>query len=106
MAQRFGQHFDGIVAMSPAIHWDRWAFSGGWGNYVAHQELGQNGLDTLKFQDVNQRALAACDAIDGIADGMIQETRRCTYDARQAVCGQPGASADPTRCLTSAEAES
>jgi feruloyl esterase len=104
MAQRFGQHFDGIVAMSPAIHWDRWGFSGGWGNYVARQELGQNGLDTLKFQDVNQRAFAACDAIDGISDGMIQETRRCTYDAHDAVCGQPGASADPLRCLTPAEA--
>ncbi|MET0345367.1 MAG: tannase/feruloyl esterase family alpha/beta hydrolase [Casimicrobiaceae bacterium] len=104
MAQRFGQHFDGIVAVSPAVHWDRWAFSGGWGNYVARQELGQNGLDALKFQDVNQRALAACDGIDGIVDGMIQETRKCTYDARQAVCGQPGASADLARCLTTAEA--
>jgi feruloyl esterase len=104
MAQRFGQHFDGIVAVSPAIHWDRWGFSGGWGNYVARQELGQNGLDAPKFQDVNQRALAACDGNDGIVDGMIQETRRCTYDAGDAVCGRPGASADPTRCLTPAEA--
>jgi len=104
MAQRFGHDFDGIVAMSPAIHWDRWGFSGGWGNYVAHQELGQNGLDAPKFQDVNQRALAACDGIDGIVDGMVQDTRRCTYDANDAVCGQPGASTDPTRCLTPAEA--
>jgi feruloyl esterase len=104
MAQRFGQVFDGIVALSPAIHWDRWGFSGGWGNYVANQELGQNGLDAPKFQDVNQRALAACDGIDGIVDGMIQETRNCHYDARDAVCGQPGASTDPTRCLTPAEA--
>jgi feruloyl esterase len=104
MAQRFGQHFDGIVAVSPAIHWDRWGFSGGWGNYVANQELGQNGLDSLKFQDVNQRALAACDPLDGIVDGMIQETRVCKYDANDAVCGQSGASADPARCLTPGEA--
>ena len=104
MAERYGQLFDGIVALSPAIHWDRWGFSGGWGNYVAHQELGQNGLDALKFQDVNQRARDACDGLDGIVDGMIQDTRKCTYDARNAVCGVPGASADPTRCLTAAEA--
>ena len=104
MAQRFGDQFDGIVSMSPAIHWDRWAFSGGWGNYVANEELGQNGLDTAKFQDVNRRALAACDAIDGIVDGMIQETRRCTYDANEAVCGQAGASSDPAMCLTPGEA--
>lgn len=104
MAQRFGRDFDGIVAISPAIHWDRWGFSAGWGNYVARQELGQNGLDAPKFQDVNQRALAACDGIDGIVDGMIQDTRRCHYDANEAVCGQPGASTDPARCLTRAEA--
>lgn len=104
MAQRFGDQFDGIVSISPAIHWDRWAFSGGWGNYVANQQLGQNGLDSAKFQDVNRKALAACDAVDGIVDGMIQETRRCTYDARQAVCGQPDASTDPAVCLTPAEA--
>jgi feruloyl esterase len=105
MAQRFGQEFDGIVAVSPAIHWDRWGFSGGWGNYVAQEELFQNGLATLKFQDVNDRALAACDGIDGIVDGMIQETRRCHYDADAAVCGQSGASGDLLRCLTAEEAE-
>jgi hypothetical protein len=104
MAQRFGSEFDGIVAVSPAIHWDRWAFSGGWGNYVANHELGQNGLDTVKFQDVNQRALAACDGMDGIVDGMLQETRRCNYDANEAVCGEAGASEDPARCLLPAEA--
>jgi hypothetical protein len=104
MAQRFGDEFDGIVSISPAIHWDRWGFSGGWGNYVANEELGTRGLATAKFQDVNRRALAACDAIDGIVDGMIQETRRCKYDANEAVCGQPGASADPAVCLTLAEA--
>ena len=105
MAQRFGDEFDGVVSISPAVHWDRWAFSGGWGNYVANQELHQNGLDAARFQDVNRRALEACDAIDGIADGMIQETRLCTYDAKAAVCGQPGASSDPALCLSSAEAD-
>jgi feruloyl esterase len=105
MAQRFGHQFDGIVSVSPAIHWDRWGFSAGWGNYVANQRLGQNGLDTLKFQDVNQRALAECDGQDGIVDGMVQDTRACTYDAREAVCGEPGASADPARCLNPTEAE-
>src|SRR4029450_4360582 len=66
MAERYGQLFDGIVALSPALPRDRGGFSGGWGNYAAHQELGQNGLDPLKFQDVNQRARDACDGLDGI----------------------------------------
>lgn len=105
MAQRFGDEFDGIVAISPAIHWDRWGFSKTWGNYVANQRLGQNGIDTAKLADVNRRALAACDPIDGITDGMIQETRRCTYNAQEAVCGAPGASTDPALCLTPGEAD-
>ena len=104
MAQRFGAEFDGILSISPAVHWDRWGFSGGWGNYAAQEQLGQSGLDATKFQDVNQRALAACDGIDGIVDGMIQETRLCTYDANAAVCGQPEASVDPALCLSPAEA--
>src|ERR1044071_5631326 len=104
MAQRFGADFDGIVSISPAVHWDRWGFSAGWGNYVANRELGQNGLDAAKFQDVNQRALAACDPLDGVTDGMIQETRRCTYDASVAICGEADASPDPAVCLTPVEA--
>jgi feruloyl esterase len=104
MAQRFPDLFDGIVAMSPAIMWDRCGFSGGFGNYYANQYLGQNGLDTAKFQDVNQRALAACDPLDGLTDGMIQEERVCTYNAKSAVCGQPGASTNPALCLTPLEA--
>ncbi len=104
MAQRFPDDFDGIVAISPAIHWDRWGFSAGWGNYVANQELGTRGLDAAKFADVNRRALNACDGLDGIVDGMLQETRQCKYNASDAVCGQPGASSDPALCLTPAEA--
>lgn len=104
LAQRFGAQFDGILSISPAVHWDRWGFSAGWGNYVARQELGQDGLDAAKFQDVNQRALNACDPLDGIVDGLLQETRRCTYDAREAVCGEPGAASDPALCLSPAEA--
>jgi feruloyl esterase len=104
MAQRFGDEFDGIVSISPAIHWDRWGFSAGWGNYVANEVLGERGLATAKFQDVNRRAVQACDGLDGIVDGMIQDTRRCKYDANDAVCGQPGAAADVAVCLTPQEA--
>ena len=104
MAQRYPTEFDGIVAMSPAIMWDRWGFSGGYGNYYANYFLHQNGLDTAKVADVNQRALAACDPLDGITDGIIQDERVCTYNAKSAICGQPGASTDPTVCLTPLEA--
>ena len=64
----------------------------------------QNGLDTAKFQDVNAARWRPATPLDGIVDGMIQETRRCKYNANAAVCGQPGASTDPAVCLSAAEA--
>jgi pimeloyl-ACP methyl ester carboxylesterase len=103
LAEHYPNEFDGIVSMSPAVGWERQQFSGGWGNYVANQELHQNGLDPVKFKAVNAKAIQSCDAIDGILDGLIQDTRKCHYDANANVCGQPGADLAPA-CLTSAEA--
>jgi pimeloyl-ACP methyl ester carboxylesterase len=103
LAEHYPNQFDGIVSESPAVGWDRSQFSGGWGNYVANNELGTPGLPTAQFAAVNAMALAACDPQDGITDGLIQDTRRCDFDANAAVCGQPGAPAAGS-CLTPGQA--
>jgi hypothetical protein len=103
LAEHYPEEFDGIVSESPAVGWDRQQFSGGWGNYVANQELHTDGLDPVKFTAVNAMAVAACDGIDGIVDGLIQDTRQCHFDANAAVCGKAGAPAMPS-CLSPAEA--
>ena len=55
-----------------------------------------------KYNATNAAAVAACDANDGVADGRLNEPRRCDYDAAQRSCSViPG---DPN-CLTDAEAE-
>src|SRR5204862_4951318 len=71
---------------------------------LAHADLRQDRIATIRIQDVHERPSDERDGLNGIVDRMIQETRACTYDAQAAVCGQPGASADPTRCLMPAEA--
>jgi feruloyl esterase len=109
MAQRYPALFDGIVAGAPAM---RTAYSGIGDAWVATM------LNTVAPTDANGRpqvrqALSdgdrqavikgivnACDAGDGLADGMIFNTRSCRFDPKTLVCS--GAKADG--CLSSAQA--
>jgi hypothetical protein len=102
MMQRYGDEFDGILGASPAIYWDRWGYAAGWSNYLSNALLGTPGINAAKYAAVNNAARAQCDGIDGIVDGMIQDTRLCTYDANSFVCKNDGT--DPANCLTPVEA--
>ena len=102
MMQRYGDEFDGILAISPAIYWDRWGYAGGWSNYLSNKLLGTPGISAAKYAAVNNAARAQCDGLDGIVDGSIQDTRRCNYDANAFVCKNDGT--DPANCLTPEEA--
>jgi hypothetical protein len=51
---------------------------------------------------VQNAASAACDKNDGVTDGIIDDPRTCTFNAKANLCGQAGA---PAACLTPAEAE-
>jgi hypothetical protein len=65
------------------------------------QEVG-GPISSAKLNAVTGAAIAACDAIDGVTDGMIEDPRRCKYDANASVC--TGSAGDPPNCLTPAEA--
>jgi hypothetical protein len=66
------------------------------------QELG-GPISATKLTAVSNAAIAACDELDGVKDGIVVEPRRCTYDARESIC-TGAAGEDSTRCLTPAEA--
>jgi feruloyl esterase len=90
-AQRFPEQFDGIVAAAPAFAVPKAAVAEAWDTQtfaaLARQEgLAQkNGLPdmTRAFSDQDFGIVAdaiaqACDADDGIVDGMVQNLARCT----------------------------
>ena len=102
-AQRFPQDYNGILAGAPAFNWDRFIPAEFWPAVVIHIGVGSP-ISQTKLNAVNAAALKACDAIDGVRDGVIGDPRKCHFDPHVLKCGPPGAPGDGT-CLTDAEAD-
>lgn len=86
MAQRYPRDFHGIFSRVPVIHWtglqhaglrDGLALAdGGW-------------MNPARVKLVNDAVLAACDAADGAADGIVADPVGCRarFDVRKLRCG-------------------
>ena len=106
LAQELGDELDGILANAPAIYWTRFATAQAWGQISMFELAGESppgAIAPAKLAAAGQAAVTACDANDGVADGIIDDPRTCSYDAKNAVCGLSSAPATPN-CLTAAEA--
>jgi len=106
LAQELGNELEGILASAPAMYWTRFQTAQMWGQ-IAMRELANEtptgAISPTKLAAVQSAAIAACDAKDGAADGIIDDPRTCSFDASANICGAPGASAAPA-CLTPSEA--
>jgi tannase/feruloyl esterase len=97
-AQKYPNDFDGILAGAPAFNWDRFIPSEQWGEIVMNEEVGAP-ISVAKLNAATSASLAACDALDGIKDGIIQDPRACHFKASALTC-----TGNPALCLTSQEA--
>jgi hypothetical protein len=111
MAQDFPGDYDGILAGAPAVHWDRFQAGQIWYQVVQRMENGGpigNGTSPVlvaKEALATSRAVAACDALDGVTDGVLTDPRACTYSAAADTTITSGAcSTSDTGCLTPTEA--
>ncbi len=102
-AQNFPKDFDGILAGANAFNWDRFITAELWPQVVVNQEVGAP-IAAAKLDAVTNAAIAACDGLDGIVDGIIQDPRACTYSATAFVCKANGGPSSDPNCLTPAEA--
>lgn len=78
LAQRYPKDFDGILALLPAINWVRFLFSNIYPAFI---------MDQLKvyprpceFQAIQNAAIAACDGLDGLEDGIVSRPGLCHFD--------------------------
>jgi tannase/feruloyl esterase len=99
-AQRFPEDFDGIVAGAPGLDWIARATLSMWVAQVAAKDDASS-IPPAKFPAVHAAALAACDAADGLADGVIEDPSRCSFDPKTIECQ----GADAPTCLTAPQVE-
>jgi feruloyl esterase len=58
------------------------------------------GISSAQGTAAYDAAIAQCDAMDGLRDGVIADPQDCRFDPAQLECGAPTANPDPTLCLT------
>jgi len=90
-AQQFPEDYDGIIAGAPA---NRTAIS----LWIAHAVLTDPAsyIPPAKYPLIHHAALAQCDAIDGVKDGLIDDPRKCPFDPSVLLCKD----GDSPSCLT------
>ncbi|HLJ51715.1 MAG TPA: tannase/feruloyl esterase family alpha/beta hydrolase [Bryobacteraceae bacterium] len=95
-AQRYPGDYDGIISGAPANFWTH-NFAG----FIWDQQAleGDAQIPASKMPAIEQAALAACDANDGVSDGVIDDPTRCHFDPATLLC--KGAESDA--CLTAAQ---
>ncbi len=82
-AQRFPADYDGILAGAPATNWTKLHVEQMWGPLVMLDM--KNVVPNCKFAAATSAAIAACDTLDGVKDGVIEDPRACTYDPKALV---------------------
>ncbi len=99
-AQRYPEDFDGIVAGAPANYWTHLLFGIVWSGQATHE--GQPGnLSRDKLVLLHDAVLRACDALDGVKDGVLEDPTRCKFDPGALECK----GADGATCLTAGQVE-
>jgi hypothetical protein len=100
LALRHGKDFDGFLVGAPANFHTRLQVATVWPAWI-NKDVAGFALTNAQMQAANASAIAACDAQDGVTDGLIRDARECRYDARHSICGRPGAPA--SNCLLDEE---
>jgi feruloyl esterase len=96
-AQRFPADFDGIIAGSPGLDWTGRAAQAVRVSKVLEKNAAAR-LSASQGQLLHRAVLQACDASDGLRDGLIGDPARCVFDPAvlqcqgvdSAGCLQPG----------------
>ena len=83
-AQRFPTDYDGIVAGAPANYWTH--LMAGTLAPAAAVLNAEAKLSPAKLAALNKGALAACDAGDGVADGLINNPLVCAFEPASLAC--------------------
>jgi hypothetical protein len=95
-AQRYPDDYDGILAGAPANYWTG-LLSTAVVNLQGLTATPENFIPLAKIPVIANAVLAACDKLDGVADGILNDPRQCHFDPASIEC-KAGEATD--KCLT------
>jgi feruloyl esterase len=97
-AQKFPNDYNGIIAGAPANYQTHLHV---WSIWVAQQvnKSPDSFLPPEKLDVLHKAVLAACDASDGVKDGLINDPTRCHFDPKTIQCKGE----ESTNCLNPAQ---
>lgn len=96
--QRYPQDYDGVLACAPTASRTGSATAWVWVAQALSTEPGSQAVEA-KIPAVQAAVLAACDALDGLKDGIITDPIKCHFDPAELICKGP----ESSRCLTQAQ---
>jgi len=94
-AERYPDDYHGIIAGAPAYHWTHLLTSSVWNAQALFAEAASY-IPASKLPALEAATLAACDSLDGVKDGVIDDPTRCHFDPSKLLCS----GADSASCLT------
>jgi hypothetical protein len=101
-ADHWPEEYDGIV--SGCMGMDLTGQTVGWLNLGSR--VGTPAMPSFdQWTAVIAAAVTACDAQDGVTDGMIANQSACNFDLTTLQCGQPTADSNPAICLTALQVQ-
>ena len=102
-AQRYPDDFDGISAGAPALNFSvQNSFHHAWMALSNSGPDGQALLNPADLVPLHEAAIKACDAMDGLVDGLLSDPRVCRFNPAATICKGPYVEG---QCLTAAQAE-
>jgi Tannase and feruloyl esterase len=97
-AQRYPTDYNGIASGAPAINWTKFIPAELWGEL--EMNLAHDFIPQCKLAAADSAAIAACDGLDGVVDGIISDWQGCHFDARRLV-----GAATPCGTITATDAD-
>jgi len=98
-AQRYPEDYDGILAGAPANYWTG-LLSLAVVDTQAVTATPASFIPPAKIATIGKAVVAACDKLDGVADGVLNDPRQCQFDPATIQCK---GDADSNECLTASQ---
>jgi feruloyl esterase len=99
-AQRHPDDFNGIIGGAPAIYGSHQSAGQIWIWQATHKDEASF-IPQTKYRVLHDAVLAACDKLDGVADGVLDDPTRCKFDPKVVQCKD----SDSPDCLTAPQVE-